>query len=64
MSDSLREIAEISDKEMVKRNRSYGKTAFTGSVSDDFRVDGDPLNLDTMAIRIYITTDVSAGVGD
>lgn len=64
MSESLREIANASDREMIKRNRSSGKEAFTGSVNDDFRIDRDPLVLDSLAIRIYITSTVTAGVGD
>lgn len=64
MSEALRKLANESDRELSKRNKSAGREAFTGQVDDGFRVDGDPLQLDTMAIRIYITTDVQAGVGD
>ncbi len=64
MSESLRTIAGLSDRELSKRNKSAGREAFTGQVDDGFRVDGDPLQLDTACIRIYITTDVAAGVGD
>ncbi len=64
MSESLRTIANLSDKELAKRNKTMGKKAFTGSVDEGYRVDGDPLGLDTLAIRIYITGDVPAGVGD
>jgi hypothetical protein len=64
MSESLRTLALASDRELSKRNKSAGREAFTGQVDDGFRVDGDPLQLDTVAIRVYITTDVAAGVGD
>lgn len=64
MSDSLRQIANVADRDFAKRNKSAGKPVYTGSVDDGYRTEGDPLTLDTMAIRIYITTDVSAGVGD
>lgn len=64
MSDSLRAIANAFDRDMSKRNVAAGKKAFTGSVDEGFRIAGDPLSLDTMAIRIYITGDVAAGVGD
>ena len=64
MSDSLRALADISDRALAKTNRSQGKPAFTGAVNDDLRVDNEPLGLDTAAIRFYITTDVPAGVGD
>lgn len=64
MSESLRALAVASDRELTKRARAAGKPAYTGSVNDGFRIDGDPLQLDTVCIRVYITTDVSAGVGD
>lgn len=64
MSESLRSIANASDREMVARHRSIGRSAMNGQVDESFRSDGDPLNLDTLAIKIYITTDVPAGVGD
>ena len=64
MSDSLRALATASDRELSKKYKSHGKVGFTGSVSEDFRVEGDPLTLDTCAIKIYMTGDVAAGVGD
>jgi hypothetical protein len=64
MSDTLRSLANASDREFAKRHTAVGKKAMSGQVNESFRIDGDPLNLDTMAIRIYITSDVPAGVGD
>lgn len=64
MSESLRAIANASDREFAKRSRALGKKEFSGSVDEGFRIEGDPLPLDTMAIQFYITTEVSAGVGD
>jgi len=64
MTETLRSIANEFDRDLAKRNRSAGKKVFTGSVDDGFRVDGNPLTLDTAVIRIYITADASAGVGD
>jgi len=64
MSESLRTIANDFDRELGKRNRAIGKKAFTGSVDEGFRVDGDPLTLDTAVIRVYITVDANAGIGD
>lgn len=49
---------------MAKRLKASGKKPHTGSTDGGFRVDGNPLALDTMAIDIYITGDVHAGVGD
>lgn len=64
MSESLRAIAKASDKELMKRGKAVGRKGYTGSVDEGFRVDGTPLALDTMAIRVYITSSVPAGVGD
>jgi hypothetical protein len=64
MSETLRAIANASDRDLVKRGKAIGKAGYTGSVDEGFRVEGTPLSLDTMAIRVYITADVDAGVGD
>lgn len=64
MSDSIRDLTNMTDREMSKKSRSFGKSPFTGRVTDSFRVDSEPLGIDTAAIRIYITSDVIAGVGD
>lgn len=64
MSESLRTIVTASDKEMVKRNKTAGKKAFTGSVDDSYRIEGEPLAPDTLSIRIYITSDVATTIGD
>lgn len=61
---TLRNAVTESDREFAKRNRSAGKKVFTGSVDEGFRTDGDPLGLDKLAIRFYITSPVTAGVGD
>lgn len=64
MSDSLRSIAQASDKEFAERFRSIGQTVLTGSVDEAFRVDGEPLPLDTLCIRVYVTSEMSTGEGD
>ena len=64
MSNTLLQLSNLSDREMLKRTKSFSDVSFNGSVNDDFRVDGEPLMPDTMAIRIYITSDVPAGSGD
>lgn len=64
MSDNLAEISTISDRELSRRNRAAGKKAFTGEVDDSFRIEGDSLPIDTLAIQIYITATVAAGTGD
>ena len=64
MSDSILEIATASDKNIRSRAVSAAKPVYTGQVDSGFRIDGTPLNLDTLAIKVYITHDTEAGVGD
>lgn len=64
MSESLATLAVVGDKQMKDRAKSMGKKAYTGSVDSGFRIEGDPLTLDCMAIKIYMTAEAPAGVGD
>lgn len=64
MGDSLRSLARISDKRMADKAKALGKTAYTGQVDSGFRIDGDALPLDHVAIQVTILQDVSMGVGD
>ena len=65
MTPTLRKLADESDRELMKRRGAAGKKRYSGSVTDgSFRVNGDPLALDTACIRYYITSEVPAGVGD
>lgn len=64
MSPSLRAIADAGDKERAKLQKALGRKVLTGSVDGALRVAGNPLNMDSMLIRVFITTDVGAGVGD
>lgn len=64
MSDSLRELSDHTDKILKARANSVGKDAVTGSVDGGFRIENNPLALDSMAIKFYITSSVGAGVCD
>lgn len=64
MSSSLRDIAIASDNRIKFVRKSSNKTIYTGRVTDEYRVNGVPLSLDTMEIKIYITVDNSMTVGD
>lgn len=64
MSNTLRTIANNSDKTLKFVAGSTGQTVVTGLVAEGFRIDNEPLGFETMAIRFYITTDVVSGVGD
>lgn len=64
MSESLLSIVKTADKGRKKRLKGLGKTATSGQVDGSTRIDKDPLDVDTAAIRVYITGNVGAGVGD
>jgi hypothetical protein len=64
MSDSLRAIADASDKVFADRFKSTGRKVLTGNVDEAFRVEGEPLQYDHLCIRIYITSEVIMGEGD
>lgn len=64
MSESLRALANASDRAMLRRANAAGKDAFGGKRSENFRVGGNPLVLGTIVIYVYITADVDAGTGD
>ncbi len=64
MSASIRKLADISDKQFSIQGKSSNTTVINGSVNSDYRVDGNPLLLDTAEIKFYITVDHSTGVGD
>lgn len=64
MSESLAELANASDRSLIKLNASLGKPKITGKVDGAYRIDGKPLGKNQLVVNIYITSDVPAGVGD
>lgn len=64
MSPSLRALAEAGDREEAKLQKSLGRPAYSRRVDSTQRIDGNPLEIDQFAIRVFITADVPAGVGD
>ena len=64
MSPQLAALARASDREFKRVSSELEKTNFTGQVDGGFRVDGTPLELDNVAIRVYINYKAPAGVGD
>lgn len=64
MSESLLSLVKSSDKRIAARNVAIGRKAYTGSVTEEFRIGTDPLLMDTACIRIYMSAKVAAGVGD
>lgn len=64
MSESIRQLANQSDKELANRNKSIGKAKQTGRIDDSFRVEGDAIPLDSVAIKFYITSEIPMSCGD
>jgi hypothetical protein len=64
MCDSLRKLTNKYDRVLSKEFEELGQKVFTGKVDEGFRIDGESLLLDNVAIRISITQKVPAGIGD
>lgn len=64
LSENLQVYAMASDKERKRQAKEAGEPAFDGQVDTSFRIRGQSLDPDTMAIRVYIDHDVTAGSGD
>lgn len=64
MSTTIRKLSDISDKNLKNESKSTNDEILTGSVNSDYRVDGNPLLLDTAEIQFFITTSHNTGVGD
>lgn len=64
MSESIRKLVNQADRELGQRRKAANKTVVTGEVDEGFKVKGNSIPLDSVAIRIYITGPEPAGVGD
>ena len=64
MSPTLKQLANFSDRILKERCESVGDSIINGEVNSDYRVGGDPLLLDTAEIKVYITLNTTAGIGD
>ena len=64
MHESVKAIAKRSDRQRVKRLKALGEKPSTGQVDGTVRIEKDPLDIDTMAIKVYITKTLGAGIGD
>jgi len=64
MSPTLRKLVDYTDKQLIETCKALGKKSITGSVNDEYSVDGKPLILDTAEIKLYFTVEDVAGVGD
>lgn len=64
MSETLARVTDISDRQLAKRRGSAGLKVVSGQVDEGYRIDGNPLLMDTLCIKFYITTDHAMSVGD
>jgi len=64
MSDSLLELVTAHDKQRRKVAKRLGQPVVTGQVDQSLRIDGNGLELDHVAIKVYITHREGMGVGD
>lgn len=64
MSKSLKSLVERSNDDLTRLNRKLGKPAIDGSVDGSLRVDGTALEIDSVAIKVYITGVMGVGSGD
>lgn len=64
MSETIRALADRSDRMLSAESRALGKQAVNGSVTDDYRVEGTPLGLNKAEIKFFVTVSTGAGVGD
>lgn len=64
LSPSLQTLADQSNKERKLKAKSLGKPVTDGQVDTSFRIKGNALDPDSMAIQIAIEYDVTASTGD
>jgi hypothetical protein len=64
LSKPLKAIADKFNSELKSTAKELSRPVYTGQVDGSLRIRGDALALDTGCIRVHITSDVEAGVGD
>lgn len=64
MSESLAKLVEDSDKRIRLKNKALGKNIDGGRTDESQRVGGQPLQVDTLVIRIFIDHASASGAGD
>ena len=64
MTDSLRNLARAYNRKLAEMCKAKGIPVYTGAVDEGFRTDGNPVALDTLVIKIYITSSIGCGIGD
>lgn len=65
MSETLRKLVEDYDAKQGRLSKALkGEVPPSGRVGQTVRIEGNILEADMVAIRVYITEDISAGTGD
>ena len=64
MSPSLRKVVDEADRKLRNKNRDLGDEVADGRVDESMRVKGNPLQMDQLVIRIYISHGRDAFAGD
>ena len=64
MSASLKRLADRSDADLAEAAKASGKPVITGRVTEEYRVAGTPLELDTAEVRFYLSIKAGSGVGN
>ena len=64
MSESLQQLARQSDSRLLKFRKEMGLAPLKGQVDDSYRIEGEPLLLDNLVIKVYVSANVSAAAAD
>ena len=64
MSESLRAIVEKYDAKLAKKSRDLNSGVESGRANEAMRVNNNPLAIDSLLIRVYITHGRAAFAGD
>lgn len=64
MSESLGEIVANADRVLYRERAELGKLRVNGQVNAGYRIKSNSMTADSVIIRIYVTEDISMGVGD
>lgn len=64
MSESLGEIVSNADRVLYRERAELGKLRVNGQVDAGYRIKSNSMTADSVIIRIYVTEDISMGVGD
>lgn len=64
MSPTLRKLVEESDRRLRARMRELGEPIEGGRVDESLRIKNQPLQVDTLVIRVYISHGRAAYAGD